>query len=340
MDVKKNLLIEGKSVNVFLNGKMAFPEYYGKIGIDAVKEREHIIYRSWNIQFTRDVSAAEKDNAGRDEVQIMFNLSQDIHWHVHRNRCAGACDAGAEPVDMAKGEVCVFRNNDYRTSMRYSADVSFKFKSIQMPTSFFRELLSKYFPDREIQALEEQFLTKVTKTFIMPEMYRVLSEIDTSDRFKEYEGVYLEGKMIELTALVLYGIAYHKTGEIKRLSLPAKDDAAKVEQLREKIQRFPAGRYDTDSVAVELGMSVSKLNRLFRSLFASSLHSYVQDQRLEYAARLLREGNSIVSEVALQAGYSNMSHFSKSFEGKYGMPPRKFLEHSRIAAAASVSPRF
>ncbi len=330
MGVKKNVLIEGKFVNVFLDGTMIFPEYYGKIGVDSVKKRENIVYRSWNVQFSKDISAAEKDNAGLDEVQIMFNLSQDIHWNVARNGHADVFDDGSELVEMSKGEVCVFRNNNYRTSMDYSADVTFKFKSIQMPTSFFRELLSKYFPDKKITDLETQFLTKVTKTFITPEMYRVLSEIDTSDRFKEYEGVYLEGKMIELTALILYGIAYHKTDEIRRLSLPTKDDADKVERLREKIQRFPAGRYDTDSVAMDLGMSVSKLNRLFRSLYASSLHSYVQDQRLEYAARLLCEGNSIISEVAQRAGYSNMSHFSKAFERKYGVPPRKFLESSQL----------
>ena len=335
MNVKKNILIEGKPVNIFQDGNVSFPAYYGTLGIDSVKEREHILYRSWSIRFARDVSATEKDNAGLDEVQIMFNLSQDIHWNVNRNGPDDLPHSGPELVAMSKGEVCVFRNNDYRTSMNYAADVQFQFKSIQMPTSFFRKLLAKYFPDRQIRALEERFLTRVTKTFVTPEMYRVLSEIDTSDRFKEYEGVYLEGKMIELTALVLYGIAYHKTDEIRRPVLPAKDDADKVERLREKIQRFPAGCYDTDSVALELGMSVSKLNRLFRSLFASSLHAYVQEQRLEYASRLLCKGNVRVSEVARQAGYTNMSHFSKSFERKYGVSPRKFLESSRLKTAVS-----
>ena len=109
-----------------------------------------------------------------------------------------------------------------------------------MPTSYFEDLISKYFTDQNIIKLKEHFLTHVTKTSITPEMYRVLSEIDTADRFKEYEGVYTEGKMIELTALVLYGIAYHKTDEIKRLPQPNKNDVERIEVLREKIQRNPA----------------------------------------------------------------------------------------------------
>ena len=339
MDVKKNLLIEGKSVNVFLNGKMAFPEYYGKIGIDAVKEREHIIYRSWNIQFTRDVSAAEKDNAGRDEVQIMFNLSQDIHWHVHRNRCAGACDAGAEPVDMAKGEVCVFRNNDYRTSMRYSADVSFKFKSIQMPTGYFEQLLSRYFPETQIERCKALFLSHVTKTLITQDMYRVLSEIDSSEKFREFSGVFIEGKMIELIALVLYGISYHMSESKPRknvASLTASlTDRQRLESLRQRIQLNPSEDYHASELAAGLSMSESKLTRLFRSLYGISFHRYVQEQRLERAATLIAQGGVNISEAAQKSGYTNMSWFSKEFKEKFGISPKKFAMQSQKDASRS-----
>ncbi len=225
---------------------------------------------------------------------------------------------------MSKGEVCVFRNNNYATAMTYEAGANFVFKNLQMPTSYFQELLSKYFTDENITKLKDHFLTHVTKTTITPEMYRVLSEIDTADRFKEYEGVYTEGKMIELTALVLYGIAYHKTDEIKRLPQPNKSDVDRIENLREKIQRNPALEYDAQTVANELGMSISKLNRVFRTMYATSLHSYVQDKRLEYAAHLLQENDLPISEAAQLSGYTNMSHFSKSFVKKFGVLPKNY----------------
>ena len=185
---------------------------------------------------------------------------------------------------------------------------------MELPTPYFRELLSKYFSNKAISSLEEQFLTHVTKTTITPEMYRVLAEIDTADRFKEYEGVYSEGKRI----------AYHKTNEIKRLPQPNKSDADRIELLREKIQRSPSLEYDAQTVADELGMSISKLNRVFRTLYATSLHSYVQEKRLEYAARLLQERKLPVSEAAQKSGYTNMSHFSKSFLKKYGVLPKDY----------------
>lgn len=91
--------------------------------------------------------------------------------------------------------------------------------------------------------------------------------------------------MIELTALVLYGIAYHKTDEIKRLPQPDKSDVERIESLREKIQRSPA---------------------------------------LEYAARLLEENDISISEAAIKSDYTNMSHFSKSFFKKYGVLPKGY----------------
>ena len=262
MNVNKKILLEGKPIDLRLDGSGPVATSFAKLNVDSVKERENIIYRSWNIQFAQNTAAEEIDNAGHDEVQIMFNLNQDIDWFVKDKTKKATFGLEGKKIQMARGEVCVFRNNDYSTAMQYQAGVNFKFKSMQMPTPFFRNLLSRYFGATEIARMEERFLTSVVKTAITPEMLRVLSEIDTSERFKEYEGVYVEGKMIELTALVLYGIAYNKTDEIKRLPSPSKEDAERVESLREKIQRTPALEYDAPTVAQELGMSVSVAARL------------------------------------------------------------------------------
>ncbi|MCR5217300.1 AraC family transcriptional regulator [Treponema sp.] len=326
MKVNKKLTLEGKAVTVFLEGKAEFPDSFGNIDIDSVKRRKNIVYRSWNIKFTKDIHAEEKDNSGLDEVQIMFNLNQDIEWKVRNNKNIKSENSGKEieNVKMLKGEVCIFRNNNYCTEMKYQADTNFKFKSMQMPTTFFRSLLEKYFSDKNILNLETQFLTHVTKTVITPEMYRVLLEIDTSQRFKEYEGVYLEGKMIELTAMILYGIAYNKTDQIKKSFIPNKKDVKHIEELRQEIQTKPWLEYDAESVASSLGMSVSKLNRIFRNIYATSLHNYVQEKRLEYAAHLIREHGFAISEAARKAGYTNMSHFSKAFEKKFGILPRQY----------------
>ena len=72
-------------------------------------------------------------------------------------------------------------------------------------------------------------------------------------------------------------------------------------------------------------MSVSKFNKAFRQNSGESLHAYVIQRRMEFAASLLQEGKYNISEVAGLSGYSNLSHFSDSFRKKYGVLPKKYV---------------
>ena len=52
---------------------------------------------------------------------------------------------------------------------------------------------------------------------------------------------------------------------------------------------------------------------------------YLKNFRLDYAARLLREG-ARVTEVALMAGFSSSSYFVKCFKAKFGMIPKEYAK--------------
>ena len=90
------------------------------------------------------------------------------------------------------------------------------------------------------------------------------------------------------------------------------------------MQFNPADDYKVSRLAKNLSMSESKLTRLFRSLYGTSIHQYIQNQRLENAASLISSKEVNVSEAALQSGYTNMSWFSKEFQKKFGLAPKKF----------------
>ena len=300
------------------SGSEFLPEEIGQLKLLRKECREKIIYYDWDLSFKNRTLASRPDNFGNDEIQVIFNMNQPINWQV---------DGGRETVDMQPGEVCVFRNNNYQTSMNYNSGVDFKFKSLQMPTEFFKNLLSRYFSSEKIEICKKLFLTHVVKTVITGEMFRVLSEIDSAEKYHEFKGVYVEAKLIELIALVLHGIFYNKTSMIERNKTIAEgnpSDIAQIEALHHRIQFNPADDYKVPQLAINLSMSESKLTRLFRSLYGTSIHQYIQDQRLENAARLISSKEVNVSEAALQSGYTNMSWFSKEFQKKFGLTPKKF----------------
>lgn len=310
----------------YYDGKESVPKEIGALKLLRQQGRNNIVYYDWDLSFKNYTLASRPDNFGKDEIQVIFNLNQPIKWQI---------DEGREKVFMAPGEVCVFRNKNYQTSIAYNSDIQFQFKSLQMETEYFEHLLSSYFPQEKIEQCKILFLTHVTKTSISQDMYRVISEIDSAEKYHEYKGIFLEAKMIELVAMVLYGISYNHT-EINPISPLAesdkekncisasKRDLAQLESLRCRIQFNPAQSYKAPELASSLSMSESKLTRLFRQVYGTSLHQYVQSQRLERAASLISEGDVNISEAAVRSGYTNMSHFAKEFQKKFGVTPKKF----------------
>lgn len=312
------------------DGRLYIPKEIGDLKLlrrESLSQNNNpqITYYDWDLSFKNPTFASRPDNFGKDEIQLIFNMNQNIEWKIGSDENDSCPEY--QLVKMSPGEVCVFRNNDYQTSMTYDDSVSFKFKSLQMKTSYFEELLSKYFPQEEIELCKNVFLTHVTKTQINSQMYKVLSEIDESEKYHQFKGIYVEAKMMELTALVLNSIFYDKVKISPRKthdSLPAHvSDISRIESLYHRISFNPSDSYNAAEIAKSLSMSESKLTRLFRSVYGISLHQYVKNQRLEKAASLILQGGMNVSEAALKCGYNNMSHFSKEFQKKFGTLPSK-----------------
>jgi AraC-like DNA-binding protein len=320
-DKKINRIEPESRLTDYLGGRKTFPKEIGSFRLEGEKSDSEIAYYSWDLSFTEVTDAQRPNNSGIDEVQIMFNLSRDIEWEILSDKTGTFKN---KKVSLKKGELCVVRNNDACTGMRYEKDCDFKFKSLQMPTERFEDLINRFFKREDSFHIKDMIFHDVKLAVITPEMYRIISELDSLDKYKEYKGVFLEGKVMELTALVLYAIAYQKKEtEYTAISGDSRD-VSELEKLRESIQLKPYENYPAEDVALSLNMSVSKLNRLFRSLYGTSLHAYVQTNRLEYAANLLRSGTCTVTEAALKAGYNNMSYFSKAFFEYFKTTPKKY----------------
>lgn len=80
------------------------------------------------------------------------------------------------------------------------------------------------------------------------------------------------------------------------------------------------------------GRSLSSFRRDFIEQFGISPKQWLIEKRLEMAHALLTKNHTTVSQVALEAGYENISHFIKAFHGRYGTPPKQFLMKVRKAA--------
>ena len=72
------------------------------------------------------------------------------------------------------------------------------------------------------------------------------------------------------------------------------------------------------------GRSVEHLNRTVKKITGHTTSQLVNDLRVDYASRQLRDTDRPLSEIASNCGLDSLSHFHRIFRERTGMTPRKY----------------
>ncbi|NEP19570.1 MAG: AraC family transcriptional regulator [Leptolyngbya sp. SIO4C1] len=87
-----------------------------------------------------------------------------------------------------------------------------------------------------------------------------------------------------------------------------------------------------ETVAQELGMSVSSFHHHFKSVTAMSPLQFQKQLRLQEARRLMLGENLDATSAAYQVGYEDSSHFNREYKRLFGAPPIRDVERLREEA--------
>lgn len=79
-----------------------------------------------------------------------------------------------------------------------------------------------------------------------------------------------------------------------------------------------------EDLSKQFHLSEKYLSRYFKQHFHLTLTQYLMHLRLTHARHLLETGDLPVTEVALQSGFSNVSHFIRSFHAAFQMSPLQY----------------
>jgi AraC-like DNA-binding protein len=79
-----------------------------------------------------------------------------------------------------------------------------------------------------------------------------------------------------------------------------------------------------EEVASQSELSPEYFVSLFKKAYDNTPHQYMLDKRLKKATQLLKSTNLKVKEVALECGYKDVFHFSKTFKKFIGVSPKNF----------------
>jgi signal transduction histidine kinase/DNA-binding response OmpR family regulator len=106
-------------------------------------------------------------------------------------------------------------------------------------------------------------------------------------------------------------------------------------------EHIPDERFRVETLAREVHMSVSQINRKLKGLINQTPQQLIRSLRMLRALHLLKNDAGIIGEISYQVGYEDPGYFSKVFKSHFGCLPSekdKFPENPEVHVTPSPSP--
>jgi AraC family transcriptional regulator len=81
------------------------------------------------------------------------------------------------------------------------------------------------------------------------------------------------------------------------------------------------GRWTVARLAALVDLSPFHFARAFKASFGATPHAWLQQRRMQEAARLVRETRQPLADIAAQTGHPSAAHFSQAFRRHWGVAP-------------------
>lgn len=158
---------------------------------------------------------------------------------------------------------------------------------------------------------------------------------ETLNTFEKHAWDITDGKYEKSARIVADLLLLGLTRSVDLRSGQASVRAANLARAKRVIRRRLS---DTEltllDVAREVGLSLDYLHELFRENGEGhTMREYLRSQRLQRARELLELSsphNASITDISLECGFSNMSHFSSALKRAFGLSPRDVARISKL----------
>ena len=125
---------------------------------------------------------------------------------------------------------------------------------------------------------------------------------------------------------LLFQIMFLLLSECSQLPVPKTDRKSldKVKTVLSYVEEHYQEPITIEEIAAQCYYSKSYFMRFFKETMGTGFIQFLNDYRLEIAAKLLLSGDGTVLDAAMQSGFENLSYFTRSFKKKYGVTPGKY----------------
>jgi AraC-like DNA-binding protein len=162
-----------------------------------------------------------------------------------------------------------------------------------------------------------------------PTMQKVLQQI----LLCPYQGIvkrmYLDGKVMELMALLLEEELDVQQGKTYVCDLKS-DQLEQIYYARHLLLQQLTQPPSMTELARQVGLNEYILQKGFQQVFGNTVFSYLHEYRLKQARELITMGEMRIAEIAAKVGFASRSYFASAFRKKFGLSPKAYqLSHKK-----------
>lgn len=219
------------------------------------------------------------------------------------------------------GELVFIPKNVYRRTT-YISNTPYERILLKFTDSMISELLEVIGEESFNQLCREHVLCFDERT--QAKIVSILSEMEQEwNAYNKYSELLLKGL---LNKLIITCLSERLVNGVHILSLEKRQnylaDAIKY------IKTHLSGELSLTETARHVNISPSYLSKIFTNHLHTSFSSFVLNERISYARKLLVESRLSMSEIAAESGFSSNSYFSDCFKRTAGISPLQFRKQN------------
>lgn len=195
--------------------------------------------------------------------------------------------------------------------------------AIAVKVAYLKEFLKGDLVNEILAAITQPGQTFLFDVLLPTSIEKVTKEMLQTDVPVSLRNFYFKVKAEELICLLFAELLKRENTPVASLSIA---DMQTIYKIRDGLLLRLNVAPDVSALALKANWSKSKLTRLFKQTFGTGIFQYYQALRMQEAARLLKAKKLSVSEVGYEIGFTNLSHFTRTFEKHIGMKPKKYAQ--------------
>ena len=247
------------------------------------------------------------------------NYKRETHWHRSVEIFA-VCDGELcfyikeKPYPLVQGEFMIVNSNEVHSVHSPKPNQTIV---LQIPIRLFEN----YFTG-------EGFIwfthNPVDRDERLMELIRQMYEV----YIKKERGYEMEVKGLFYLVMHLLVSEYQRI-DVTEAQLRDNKNLNRLSTITSYIKENYASEMTLESLAKIFGYSPTYLSRMFQKYAGVNFKAYLQDIRLRYAWKEVKDSDKTLSEIAMENGFPNSKALARSVQKKYGMLPSEYRKREK-----------